>query len=134
MSTPEDPYADRLRDVLRSEADRVDPPADGLATIRARIDRRSFGMRWFRPLAAVSGVAVIAAGIGIGVAVTRDSDTQTIHQFTPGSSTSPSPQPIVIPPTPQSQSSAAKVTVPIYYVARQRPWQPTLPGVPLLHS
>jgi sporulation and spore germination protein/immunoglobulin-like protein involved in spore germination len=115
MSTPEDPYADRLRDVLRSEAERVDPPADGLATIRARIDRRSFAMPWLRPLAAVTGVAVVAAGIGIGVAVTRDSDTHHLV-IPPASSGSPSSFPTQVTVSPTPRASATQVTVAVYYL------------------
>jgi hypothetical protein len=115
---PDEPYADRLRDALRAEAEGVTPRADGLSAIRARTEKRSRAMSWMRPLAAVAGVAVVAGGIGIGIAVTRDSDTHRVIVPPVAGSSTPTPSPTTLPrvtPTPAA-THAPDVTVPVYYL------------------
>ncbi|WP_067479841.1 hypothetical protein [Actinomadura hibisca] len=76
---PHDEYGEILRRALSAEAETVDPSADGLERIRARIDerrRRRFGWEWFtanwgRPVLAV-GAAVAIAGIGVSAPQTMD--------------------------------------------------------------
>ena len=65
--TPEDLEA-RLRGALAREADAVDPGADGLRAIRARIaaGEGAAGHRWRGPLvAAVAASAVLVAGVAV---------------------------------------------------------------------
>lgn len=57
------PFEDRLRQVLLAEAQTVTPAGDGLTQIRARVARRD-RLRWLRP-----GLAVVAAGALTGAAV-----------------------------------------------------------------
>ncbi|MFI6516349.1 hypothetical protein ACIBF1_12390 [Spirillospora sp. NPDC050679] len=76
---PHDEYGEILRRALSAEAETVDPSADGLQRIRARIDerrQRRFGWEWFtanwgRPVLAV-GAAVAIAGIGVSAPQTMD--------------------------------------------------------------
>ncbi|HUR51279.1 MAG TPA: Gmad2 immunoglobulin-like domain-containing protein [Mycobacteriales bacterium] len=52
---------DRLRDLLRSEADTIVPAGDGLARIRERIARRRRARFWLLPSAAVATAAAAGA-------------------------------------------------------------------------
>jgi hypothetical protein len=52
---------DRLRDLLRSEADTIHPTGDGLARIRERVARRRRVRFWLLPSAAVATAAAAAA-------------------------------------------------------------------------
>lgn len=62
-----DPFEDRLRQVLLAEAQTVTPAGDGLSQIRAKVARRRDRLRWLRPglavatAAALGGVAVFAS-------------------------------------------------------------------------
>ncbi|MFN2581937.1 MAG: hypothetical protein ABR498_04250, partial [Candidatus Dormibacteria bacterium] len=78
MSSDEQ-YADRLREVLRAEAEAVVPSGDGLARIRERTSRRGAVMRWLRPLAVVGGAGVIAAAVVAGISLFGDDDP-SLHQ------------------------------------------------------
>ncbi|MFL6239190.1 MAG: hypothetical protein ACJ735_06845 [Actinomycetes bacterium] len=101
--SPDDEYADRLRDILRAEADAVVPAGDGLAHIRERTSRKEATMRWLRPVAVVGGAAVVAGAVAVGFALTGNNGTR-LHENPPppGASVSdtPTPIPTATPPAP----------------------------------
>src|SRR3954451_21924366 len=107
-----DEYADRLREVLRAEAEGVVPAGDGLAHIRERTARRGALMRWFRPLVVIGGAAVIAGGIALGFVLTGNDDTR-LHQDPPppGASAGPTETPTVTP-TPAPGPVVQTLTLP----------------------
>src|SRR4051812_24491011 len=108
-----DEYADRLREVLRAEAEGVVPAGDGLAHIRERTARRGALMRWFRPLVVIGGAAVIAGGIALGFVLTGNDDTR-LHQDPPppGASAGPTETPTATP-TPAPGPGVAALTLPV---------------------
>jgi hypothetical protein len=108
--TPDDEYADRLREVLRAEAESIVPAADGLSRIRERTARRGAVMRWTRPLAVVGGAAVVAASVAVGFALTGNDDT-TLHQNPPPAASPSQPLPTATP-SPQVLPAAA-MTLPV---------------------
>lgn len=80
---------DRLRDLLRSEADSIRPAGDGLARIQARIARRRRTRFWLLPSAAVATAAAAAAFF---LVAPDDSRTATLQPGqTPSATTAPSP-------------------------------------------
>ena len=80
MTGPTDPmndaFEERLRQVLRSEADAVAPSPEALNLIRDRTDRNRgvswFGLPWLRPVAAVAGAVMIAASVIMSSPQVRD--------------------------------------------------------------
>ncbi|MBR8742442.1 hypothetical protein [Nocardiopsis sp. MG754419] len=80
MSSPNDPneleFEDRLRQVLRAEADEFTPSGEGLQLIRERTERRRgalwFGLPWLRPVVAVAGAVLIAASVIMSSPQVRD--------------------------------------------------------------
>ena len=80
MTSPTDPtndaFEERLRQVLRSEADAVAPSPEALNLIRDRTDRNRgavwFGLPWLRPVAAVAGAVMIAASVVMSSPQVRD--------------------------------------------------------------
>jgi hypothetical protein len=92
MTTPED----RLRELLRSEAEGVVPAGDGLARIQARVARRRQARRWLLPSAAVA-TAAAAATLVLVVPDARDTQTLTPATSTPTAQTPPSPRPTASP-------------------------------------
>ncbi|CAM4104818.1 hypothetical protein GCM10009799_18060 [Nocardiopsis rhodophaea] len=87
MTDPYDEAIDeRLRAILRAEADSVTPSPEGLEKIRARTEQRrvwwTFGLPWIRPVLAVGAAALIAGSVLIGTPQVRE-------QLLPSSLTSP---------------------------------------------
>ncbi|MFI6574857.1 hypothetical protein ACIBFB_03590 [Nocardiopsis sp. NPDC050513] len=78
MTSPSenDAFESRLRSVLRSEADAVEPSAEALNLIRERTERGRgwawFGLPWLRPALAVAGAVLIAASVVISSPEVRD--------------------------------------------------------------
>ncbi|MBV2363058.1 hypothetical protein ACFPZ0_13280 [Streptomonospora nanhaiensis] len=84
---PDDAFEDRLRAILRAEADSVAPSPEALTAIRARTQRNSrfwalFTPSWLRPSLAVGAAALIAGSVLLGTPQVRD-------QILPQSLTSP---------------------------------------------
>ncbi|GAA4933314.1 hypothetical protein GCM10023224_12030 [Streptomonospora halophila] len=84
---PEDPIEERLRAILRAEADSVDSSPEALNAIRARTQRTSrltalLNASWLRPSLAVGAAALIAGSVLLGTPQVRD-------QILPQSLTSP---------------------------------------------
>lgn len=106
-----DPFEDRLRQVLLAEAQTVTPAGDGLSQIRAKVARRRDRLRWLRPglavatAAALGGVAVFAfSSLGESAERTLRQDRQPASR--PPSSTA-APAPVrSAPPTPPVSSPA----------------------------
>ncbi|MUL40197.1 hypothetical protein FZ103_03225 [Streptomonospora sp. PA3] len=74
---PEDPIEERLRAILRAEADSVDPSPEALNAIRARTQRTSWltalvNASWLRPSLAVGAAALIACSVLLGTPQVRD--------------------------------------------------------------
>ncbi|MDA0564013.1 hypothetical protein LG943_06690 [Streptomonospora sp. S1-112] len=74
---PDDAFEDRLRAILRAEADSVDPSPEALTAIRARTQRTSrlwalLAPSWLRPSLAVGAAALIAASVLLGTPQVRD--------------------------------------------------------------
>jgi hypothetical protein len=111
--TPDDLEA-RLRGALTREADAVDPSADGLRAIRARVaaGEGAAGHRWRGPLvAAVAASAVVLAGVA--VAGNRDDGTPrpAPAPATAPPSRGPSPAPTDPPATPTDRPGESATTV-----------------------
>ena len=70
MTSPhdsEDEFEAQLRQLLKAEADSVQPSAEGLNLIRERTEKGHavswFGLPWLRPALAVAGAVMIAASV-----------------------------------------------------------------------
>ena len=109
---PGDEYADRLRDVLRAEAEAVVPAADGLAHIRERTARRGAVMRWVRPAAVAGSAAVVAGAVVLGFALTGN-DTHRLHQNPPLPGASITETPTTTSPTPVAPPAPAALSLPV---------------------
>ncbi|WP_116244974.1 hypothetical protein [Nocardiopsis sp. FIRDI 009] len=77
MSSPSDndEFENRLRSILRSEADACEPSPEGLNLIRERTERARggwFGLPWLRPALAVAGAVLIAVSVVISNPEVRD--------------------------------------------------------------
>ena len=80
MSSPNDrdemEFEDRLRQILRAEADEVTPSAEGLNLIRERTERQRgsawFGLPWLRPATAVAAAVLIVASVIMSSPQVRD--------------------------------------------------------------
>lgn len=80
MNTPNDPnepeFENRLRQILRAEADEVSPSAEGLNLIRERTERQRgsawFGLPWLRPATAVAAAVLIVASVIMSSPQVRD--------------------------------------------------------------
>ncbi|MEV2275100.1 hypothetical protein AB0I72_05905 [Nocardiopsis sp. NPDC049922] len=78
MTSPSenDAFENRLRSILRSEADAVEPSAEALNLIRERTERGRgwawFGLPWLRPTLAVAGAVLIAASVVVSSPEVRD--------------------------------------------------------------
>lgn len=95
---------DRLRDLLRSEATAITPTGDGLARIRARIERRRRVRVWLVPSAAVATAAAAAAFFLIAPG---DEHTDVLQPgATPTQSAEPTP---ASEPTPTPTASPSAV-------------------------
>lgn len=110
---PPDPRDEqRLRDALRTRADRLQPRGDGLALIRARTDRARPG--WLRPLAALASVALVAGGVAAGVVLAGNDTHSRLHVIRPAGT------PTAGPTSPAPSRSGAPVAdghlVPVYYL------------------
>ncbi|MDT0302115.1 hypothetical protein [Streptomonospora wellingtoniae] len=84
---PEDPIEERLRAILRAEADSVGSSPEALNAIRARTQRMSWttallNASWLRPSLAVGAAALIVGSVLLGTPQVRD-------QILPQSLTSP---------------------------------------------
>ncbi|MBB4930314.1 hypothetical protein F4561_001134 [Lipingzhangella halophila] len=85
MSEPfDDRNEERLRSILRAEADSVDPSPEALNLIRARTERNRFAFSWLRPLLAVGAAAAIAGSVLIGAPQVRE---QMLPNLFPASDT-----------------------------------------------
>ncbi|QBI53313.1 hypothetical protein [Streptomonospora litoralis] len=75
---PDDAFEERLRALLRAEADSVDPSPEALNAIRSRTQRGSnwfsalLNASWLRPSLAVGAAAVIAGSVLLGTPQVRD--------------------------------------------------------------
>ncbi|RNL86149.1 hypothetical protein [Halostreptopolyspora alba] len=85
MNEPSDDRTEeRLRAVLRAEADSVKPSPEALNLIRARTERKRFAFSWLRPLLAVGAAAAIAGSVVIGAPQVRE---QVLPELFPASGT-----------------------------------------------
>lgn len=74
---PHDPIEERLRAILRAEADSVDPSPEALNAIRSRTQRTSWATgllnaSWLRPSLAVGAAALIVGSVLLGTPQVRD--------------------------------------------------------------
>ena len=79
MTSPhdnEDEFEAQLRQVLKAEADSVQPSAEGLNLIRGRTEKGRaaswFGLPWLRPALAVAGAVMITASVIMSSPQVRD--------------------------------------------------------------
>lgn len=78
MTSPHDNHDEfeaQLRQLLKTEADSVQPSAEGLNLIRERTEKRAgswLGLPWLRPAAAVGGAVLIAASVIMSSPQVRD--------------------------------------------------------------
>ncbi|GHD14600.1 hypothetical protein [Nocardiopsis kunsanensis] len=79
MTSPhhnEDEFEAQLRQLLKAEADSVQPSAEGLDLIRERTEKGRaaawFGLPWLRPALAVAGAALIATSVIMSSPQVRD--------------------------------------------------------------
>ncbi|WP_052809777.1 hypothetical protein [Streptomonospora alba] len=93
---PHDPIEERLRAILRAEADSVDPSPEALNAIRSRTQRTSWATvllnaSWLRPSLAVGAAALIVGSVLLGTPQVRD---QILPQSltTPASESGTSPR------------------------------------------
>lgn len=79
MTSPhdnEDEFEAQLRQLLKTEADSVQPSAEGLNLIRERTEKGRatswFGLPWLRPALAVAGAVLVAASVIMSSPQVRD--------------------------------------------------------------
>jgi len=100
---------DRLRDMLRDEAQSVVPAGDGLARIQARVARRRRMRIWLIPSAAVTTAGAVLAFLVLAPA---DRTTQTLVPTSPSpsapSTATPGPSPTT-PPVPVGSYSGPAI-------------------------
>ncbi len=119
MSTPtpdnrdEQDLARLLRAALRSEAERVTVPADGLSRIRQRTARQAGSSRPRWAALAAAAALVVVAGVGIGAGLLRRGGTSgVVPAATPSTSVSSSSAPV-------STAPVLTVAVPVYWLGPQ---------------
>lgn len=129
-----DPYEDRLRQVLLAEAQTVTPAGDGLSQIRAKVARRQARLRWLRPglavvtAASLAGAAVFAFALGEPATRTLKQDRHVATQ-PPAPSTAPSPASTSPTPAPGRSGGPVSVTSTAYTIwpftslAEAQAWQ-----------
>jgi hypothetical protein len=116
---------DRLRDILRSEAQEIVPAGDGLAKIQARVARRRRLRIWTIP-----GAAVATAGAVLAVFVLAHDDPRTTQTLVPGATATPAPsEPTTSTPTPPApvpvDSYSGPAVWPITSQAQADAWDTT---------
>ncbi|GAB3481207.1 hypothetical protein [Nocardiopsis coralliicola] len=83
-----DETEERLRAILRAEADAVDPSPEALTRIRERAEGRSaagwFAVPWLRPALAVGAAAAIAGTVLLGTPQFRDQVFPTANESAAG--------------------------------------------------
>ncbi|WP_046470985.1 hypothetical protein [Allosalinactinospora lopnorensis] len=89
MTEPFDNHTEeKLRAVLRAEADSVDPSPEALNLIRARTEKKHLVYSWLRPILAVGAAAAIAGSVLVGTPQVRE---QVLPEFFPAAGTEQSP-------------------------------------------
>lgn len=92
---PHDEYGERLRRVLRAEADSIVPSADGLELIRSRVEkrrlRRAFlSVWWLKPALAAFGAVAVAGSAAVAAPLLQQvGGERPVQPVPPGAASTP---------------------------------------------
>ncbi|MDQ1727199.1 MAG: hypothetical protein QOK14_1244, partial [Frankiaceae bacterium] len=105
MTYDDDDLGRQLEQVLRGEADTVQPIGDGLQLIRRKIERRRSRRRLIVPLTGIAGIAAVGT---IAYAVFGGTDPDRLNQATPAVTNTATGSPTATPsPSPTSTDGLA---------------------------